>query len=130
MTFTAASRDFGYFTYLDDNAQSWNKKGDATWGAAAASGGTAFGTHPMWQTNNHGHHVRSALFQDSTTGRVFKGIVYTPTAFAALTIGTSTVSVKVPGLETAIVYTCIAKSPEKQRGARTVRTLTEATAAS
>jgi hypothetical protein len=61
-------------------------------------------------------HVRRAIYRDPTTFRTFSGTVYTPAAYAALTIGTATFDVTVPDSATAVTYTLVAKVPEKIMG--------------
>lgn len=102
-----------YYTYTDDQAVAWNVLGDTAWGAAAASGGTAAGAHPAWGRMTRRRHVRYVVFQDPTSFRTRKLVVYTVAAFAALT-SASTLAVQLPGASTTVSYALIAKIAEKQ----------------
>jgi hypothetical protein len=57
--------------------------------------------------------VRYIVATDAITFRKVKFIVYTPTAFAAISAG-STIAVQVPGLATTINYTVSQKIAEKK----------------
>jgi hypothetical protein len=105
------------FTYVDDNAQSWNKRGELDAIRNAVDGSTAFGAHPNWGRESRRHSVRKAIYTDGTTFRTKTCIIYTPTAFAALTPGTSTLSFMVEGETVAVVYTLAKKVAERQPAA-------------
>ena len=121
----AEQKNFDLFTYVDDNAQSWNKRGEADAIRNAVDGSSAFGAHPGWGRETPRHRVRKAIYQDGTTFRTKTIIVYTPTAFAALTVGTSTLSFKVEGNAAAVVYTLASKVGEKQPSAKAARQLAD-----
>lgn len=121
----ADQKNFQLYTYLDDNGQSWNKRGELDATRNAVDGSTAFGAHPAWGRESPRHRVRKAVYMDSTTFRTKTIIVYTPTAFAALTPGTSTLSFHVEGETTAVVYTLASKIPEKQPSAAGSRQLAD-----
>ncbi len=110
----AEQKNFGLFTYLDDNGQSWNKRGELDAIRNAVDGSTAFGAHPAWGAESRRHRVRKGIYQDPTTLRTKTIIVYTPTAAAALVPGTSTLSFKVEGNTAAVVYTYEGLIPEHQ----------------
>jgi hypothetical protein len=119
--------NFNTFTYVDDNAASWNVRGEDSSILNAVNGSTAFGGHPHWPRESRRFHVRKARYVDSTTFRSKTIIVYTPTAFAALTVGTSTLALHVPGNTATVTYTLAAKIPERQPGAAASRQLTDHT---
>jgi hypothetical protein len=121
----AAQKNFQLFTYVDDSAQSWNKRGEADAIRNAVDGSAAFGAHPNWGRESRRHSVRKAVYQDGTTFRTKTIIVYTPTAFAALTPGTSTLSFMVEGEATAVVYTLAHKVAERQPAAASARQLAD-----
>jgi hypothetical protein len=121
----AQQKNMGLFTYLDDNAQSWNKRGELDAIRNAVDGSTAFGAHPNWGRESKRHSVRKAIYQDGTTFRTKTIIVYTPTAMAALTTGTSTLSFMVEGEATAVVYTLAKKVGERQPSAAAARNLAD-----
>jgi hypothetical protein len=121
----AQQKNMQLFTYLDDNAQSWNKRGELDAIRNAVDGSTAFGAHPNWGRESRRHSVRKAIYSDGTTFRTKTCIIYTPTAFAALTTGTSTLSFMVEGEATAVVYTLAKKVAERQPSAQSARNLAD-----
>lgn len=121
----AQQKNFQLFTYLDDNAQSWNKRGELDSIRNAVDGSAAFGAHPNWGRESRRHSVRKAIYSDGTTFRTKTIIVYTPTAFSALTVGTSTLSFMVEGEATAVVYTLAKKVAERQPSAQAARNLAD-----
>lgn len=121
----ADQRNYNTFTYLDDNAASWNVRGEDNTVLAAVNGATAFGGHPHWPAQAKRYHTRKAVYTDGTTFRTKTIIVYTPTAFAAITVGTSTLALHVEGLTGTVTYTCSAKIPERQPGAHAARQLAD-----
>lgn len=121
----AAQKNMGLFTYLDDNAQSWNKRGELDAIRNAVDGSAAFGAHPNWGRESKRHSVRKAVYQDGTTFRTKTIIVYTPTAMAALTTGTSTLTFMVEGEATGVVYTLAKKIGERQPAAAAARNLAD-----
>jgi hypothetical protein len=88
-------------------------------------GSTAFGAHPAFGAETPRHRVRKAVYQDPTTFRTKTIIVYTAAAFAALTVGTSTLSFKVEGNTAAVVYTLAALIDEKRPSAAAARNLAD-----
>jgi len=121
----AQQKNFQLFSYLDDNAQTWNKRGEADSIRNAVDGSTAFGAHPNWGRESRRHSVRKAIYSDGTTFRTKTCIIYTPTAFSALTVGTSTLSWMVEGETVAIVYTLAKKVAERQPSAQSARQLAD-----
>ncbi len=106
-------RNFNYFSYdSDDASTSFCIRGDAAWGANADSGGSACAGEPAYGRATARRHPRYAVFRDPTTFRTFKSVVYTPAAFAALTIG-DTLAVSLPGSATPQNYTLVQKINEK-----------------
>jgi len=106
-------RNFGYFSYDSDDATSYCLKADADWGGSAGSGGTACAGEPAYGRATTRRSPRYAIFRDPTTFRTLKGVVFTPAAYAALTVGTSTYSVTYPGSATPQSYTLVKKVPER-----------------
>ena len=116
----ANQRNFEVFSYVDDNAAVWNKRGTLDTSLNAIDGSTALTAgQPLW-INTKRKRARMAVFQDPTTFRTVHAVIYTPAAFAALT-GASTINVNVPGETAAVTYTLSEKIPEKQPVARTTR---------
>jgi hypothetical protein len=109
----ANQRNFQYFTYVDDNGTSWNKKGvlDAAVNALDGSAALTSGA-PVWEDGGR-FRTRKATFLDGTTGRTVEYTIYTAAAFSALT-SASTLAVSVPGEATAVTYTLSRKTAEKQ----------------
>jgi hypothetical protein len=111
-------KNFSYFAYLDDNAANWNVKGEDGGALSAVDGHTTNYTHPVWQGQKDArNHPRYVVAVDPTTFRSIRGIVYTPTAYAAIDIG-DTISVQVTGLATNVDYTVTDKIAEKKRNAK------------
>jgi len=113
--------NYNLFTYVDDNGASWNKRGEDNTVLAAVNGATAFGAHPTWPSASRRYHVRSIIYQDPTTFRTKRVIFYTAAAFAAITTGTSTLAIHVPGNTAAVTYTARIKVAEKQPGVGAAR---------
>ncbi len=121
----ADQKNFGLFTYVDDNSQSWNKRGELETVRNAVDGSTAFGSHPAWGAESPRHRVRKGVYQDGTTFRTKTIIIYTAAAAAALTPGSSTLSFHVEGEATAVVYTYEGLIPEKQPKAKAAQNLAD-----
>lgn len=117
--------NFQVFSYVDDNAAVWNKRGELDAAVNALDGSTALTAgKAMWPAASRRYHTRYAIFQDPTTFRTKRVIVYTAAAFAALT-GASTLNVNVPGNVAAVSYTLIEKVAEKQPVAHSTRQLAD-----
>ncbi len=121
----ADQRNYNLFTYVDDSAASWNVRGEDSTILAAVNGATAFGGHPHWPRNSPRFHTRKARYVDATTFRSKTIIVYTPTAFAALTVGSSTLALHVEGETATVTYTLAAKVPERQPSSAAARQLAD-----
>jgi hypothetical protein len=115
--------NFGLFTYVDDNGVSWNKRGEDNSIINTIDGSSAFGGHPRWPKETRRFHTRKARYVDATTFRSKTVVIYTVAAYAALTTGTSTLALHVPGETATVTYTLAEKIPEKQPGASAVRQL-------
>ncbi len=117
--------NFGLFTYVDDNGVSWNKRGEDNAAINTIDGSSAFGGHPHWPAENRRFRTRKVRYVDSTTFRSKQVVIYTAAAYAAITVGTSTLALHVPGETATVTYTAAAKIPEKQPGASAVRQLAD-----
>ena len=107
-------RNFDYFLYTsDDEATDFCIRSDDDWGNNADSGGAACtGAEPAYGRATTNRHPRYAIYRDPTTFRTFRGVVFTPTAYAALSIG-DTLAVTYPGSATPQNYGLVRKVPEK-----------------
>lgn len=106
-------KNFKYFLYVDDNADEWNVRGEDGGALTAVDGHAAFdATKPVFGRMTRRRHVRYVVYQDAVTLRTVKGIVYTPTAYAAISPG-DIVAVQVTGLATTVNYTVASKIAEK-----------------
>jgi len=103
----------GWSDYLDDQAAHWSVRGEVGGPAAAIDGHATVGTAPAFGRMTKRRHVRYAEWTDATTFRKTRTIIYTPTAFAAISVG-DTVSVPLQGVATSATYTLSALIPEKQ----------------
>lgn len=118
-------KNFSYFTYVDDNATTWNVRGEDGGAGSGVDGHAALtGGAPVWGLNTTRRHVRMVEATDPTTFRKVRFIVYTPTAFAAIS-GGDTIAVQVAGLATTVNYTVSAKIAEKQPIAAAARHLAD-----
>ena len=125
MPTTAAQRNMGYQKYLDDQGNEWNVFGEIGGFAAGVDGHVALdNTKPTFGRQSRNRHVRYAVYQDNTTFRKLRFIVYTPTAYAALGAG-ATLNVKVPGDTANVEYTLLQKIGERQPFANPARTLAD-----
>jgi hypothetical protein len=116
-----------YYNYLDDNGQAWSKFGSNDAACAAINGAAAFvAGSRVWPRQTKKYRAREAIFQDPQTFRTARCIVYTPTAFNAIT-GTSTLAVNVPGETATVTYSLSQKVPEKQPVAKASRQLADHT---
>lgn len=107
-------KNFSYFTYVDDNGTTWNVRGEDGGAGTAVDGHAALTAGaPVWGRQTTRRHVRYAEATDPTTFRKVRFIVYTPTAFNALT-GGQDIAVLVEGLATTVNYDLSAKIAEKQ----------------
>lgn len=119
-------KNFSYFTYVDDNGDTWNVRGEDGGSGSAVDGHAAFTAGaPVWGRMTKRRHVRYVEATDPTTFRKEKFIVYTPTAFAAIS-GGDTIAVQVEGLATTVNYSVSAKIPERQPIAGASRHLADA----
>lgn len=116
-------KNFDNFLYVDDNAVSWTKRGEAG-GAGDGIDGHATNTGaPMWIDTSR-RRARTLTAYDATTFRTIRPIIYTPTAFAAVDIG-DTIAVQVAGLATTVNYTVSGKNAEKQPKVQVSRKLAD-----
>lgn len=106
-------RNFGLQDYVDDNATSYSVRGEIGGAFSGVDGHAATYAFPAWGKMTKNRHVRYVVATDNVTFRTVKGIVYTPTAFAAIDIGDA-IAVTVPGLATTVEYTVSQKIGEKQ----------------
>lgn len=121
----AVQKNFSYFQYVDDNGSNWSVRGEKGGALTAVDGNAPFDeADPVWGAQTKRRHVRYVEYQDPTTFRTVRGIVYTPTAFGAIARG-DIVAVYVPGLATTVNYTVKAKIAEKQPFAGAARNLAD-----
>jgi hypothetical protein len=105
-------KNFDNFLYIDDNGDNWTKRGESG-GAFSGADGHATGTgDPTWIESAR-MRVRRVIAQDPTTFRTAMGIIYTPTAYAAISLG-DVIAVQVEGLATTVNYNVVKKVGEKQ----------------
>jgi hypothetical protein len=120
----ANQRNSNLFTYVDDNGDTWNKRGpiDAAINAVDGSSALTAGA-PLW-LDGKARRARRAVFFDPTTFRTVSFPVFTAAAYNALT-SASTLAVNVPGEVAAVTYSLAAKDPEKVRVSKTSRNLAD-----
>lgn len=94
----------GWFTYVDNNGTSWNKQGKIDTACQAIDGSAAAVVgQEDYPAATRRRHARYAVFTDPTTFRQARCIIYTNTAFQALT-GSSSLAVHVPGETATVTY--------------------------
>lgn len=116
------SINFANFTYVDDDGISWNKRGQSGGPASGVDGHAAPGANQAWRDRGRRQRARAVVFVDDTdvtggrtpTFRTITAPIYTPTAFAAVVLNTTTVTVPVPGLATSVTYNARRKLAEKK----------------
>jgi hypothetical protein len=118
----ADQRNMNLFTYVDDNAVSWNKRGEDASPASAVDGHAVFGAHPNWGKETPRHSVRKIKYQDPTTFRTKTPIFYTSAAYNLVALG-DIIAVHVPGNVATVNYAAVKKIPERQPGAAAARQL-------
>lgn len=104
--------NFSLYTYVDNNGVSWNKRGEKEGVRQAVDGSAAAGGNPAFIETRR-HRVRKIVYQEATTFRTKTVIFYTAAAWAAITLGSSTLTFVIPGTATGIVYTASSKLEEK-----------------
>lgn len=113
----ADQRNFGLFTYVDNDAVSWNKRGEVEAVRQAVDGNAAAGAHQLWKDGGR-YRSRKIIYQDPTTFRTKTVVFYTAGAFAAIVLRTDTLSFPVEGEVAAVEYTAVAKVAERKPGQR------------
>jgi hypothetical protein len=123
----ASQQNFQYFSYVDNDGVTWNKRGSNDPDCGAIDGRAAFsavaGT-PIWDRESRKMHTRKAVFQDPTTFRTKRCIIYTAAAQAAIS-GATTLAVIIPGEVAAVTYNLSAKIDEKKPVAKASRNLAD-----
>lgn len=120
----ANQRNTNMFHYTDDNGTSWNARGEIDTAVNAIDGSSPLSAGaPVWIDTKR-RSTRKAVFYDPTTFRTKRVVVFTATAFSAIT-GSSTLAVNVPGETTAVTYSLSQKIPERQPVAKTSRNLAD-----
>ncbi len=109
----ADQRNFGYSVYVSDNGQNYCLKADANMIATAGLGGAACTNQPPYGRASLRRQPRKAIYRDPTTFRTITTPVFTPTAYGALVVGTSTVAKHVEGETATVTYTLVKLVPEK-----------------
>jgi hypothetical protein len=117
-------RNFQLQDYTDDNAVQYSVRGEVGGAFAGVDGHASTFAFPAWGKMTKNRHVRYVVATDNVTFRTVKGIIYTPTAFAAIGIG-DTIAVTVPGLATTVNYTVSQKIGEKQPAVHAARMLAD-----
>jgi hypothetical protein len=116
-------KNFNLFTYVDDNALTWNVRGEDGGAGSAVDGHAPFTPGaPRWERQSARQHIRHVIAQDPTSFRTIQFPVYTPTAYAAITIG-QVIGVDVAGLATPVDYDVTRKVAEAQAGQQSARQL-------
>lgn len=118
-------KNFSYFDYLDDNGAHWQVRGEDSGALSAIDGHATDHTQPAFGKVTRLRHPRYAEFTDAATFRKVRGVIYTPTAFAAISPGDTITPAQAPGSATTITYTLSAKIPERMPLPATSRHLSD-----
>jgi len=113
----ADQKNFGLFTYTDNDNVAWNKRGEVEAVRQAVDGSTASGAHQIWRDGPR-QRSRKIVYQDAATFRTKTVIFYTAAAYAAIGLQSSTLTFPVEGEVAGVVYTAVAKIPERKPGQR------------
>lgn len=106
--------NFVYSDYVSDDGRTYSLRTISAWAAAAASGGTSSSTNPLYGRESRRRSVRKVRFIDAAVpGRSVTLPVFTPTAYAAITVGTTTFARGVRGEAAAVTFTADKKIPER-----------------
>jgi hypothetical protein len=105
-------KNFENYKYVDDNGVEWTKRGEKEAARQAIDGSAAQDGDPWWFDGPR-KRARSVTFQDPTTFRTKKVIIYTAAAYAAIDLG-DTVDFFIEGSDTAVTYTAVGKNAEYQ----------------
>lgn len=116
------SINFAYFTYIDDDGDTWDKRGESGGPATAVDGHAAPTGALVWEDRGTRQKARKIKYVDDTdvtggrtpTGRGVRPIFYTAAAFAAVAKG-DIIAVPVPGAATSINYYARVKYGEKKQ---------------
>lgn len=109
-----AADNFVYSDYVSDDGNTYSVRTISTWASLALSGGTSTSAHTQYGRESKRRSVRKFRFVDATVpGRFVTLPVFTPTAYAAGTVGTSTMTRSVRGVATAVTFTLDKKIPER-----------------
>jgi hypothetical protein len=105
-------KNFENFLYVDDNGDSWTKRGEIGGDASTVDGHASGDGHPTW-IDSARMRARRIIYQDPTTFRTVSPLFYTSAAFAAVALG-DIIAVQVEGLATTVNYGAVKKIAEKQ----------------
>jgi hypothetical protein len=108
-----SAKNFSLYTYTDNSGQAWNLRGEKDTVRNAVDGNTAAGAHPAYGRTTSRKSPRKIVYVDLTTFRTKSVIFYTAAAFAAITLGSSTLSWPIEGEVAAVVYTASKAIPER-----------------
>jgi hypothetical protein len=106
-------RNFGLQDYVSDDGNTYSVRGETGGAFSGVDGHAATYAFPAYGRKTLHRSPRSVTAQDSVTFRTVTGIIYTPTAFAAISLG-DTIAVTVPGLATTVNYTVSGFNAEKR----------------
>lgn len=109
----ADQRNFGYSQYVSDDGTTYCLKADANMIALSGLGGAACSGNPAYGRATTRRSPRKAIYVDPATFRTLTTPVFTASDYAALTVGTSTVAVHVPGETATVTYTLKKKVAER-----------------
>jgi hypothetical protein len=117
-------KNFENYLYVDDNAVEWTKRGEVMVATTAIDGHAAQTGKPTW-IDGPRMRARSITWQDPTTFRSVRSLIYTAAAFAAIDLG-DVIAVPVAGLATTVNFAAVKKNAERQPARANSRKLLDA----
>lgn len=105
--------NYAYASYESDDGDSYCIKANAADTTNTDLGGAACTTEKPYGAVTKRRSPRRAIFRDGTTFRTHTAIVFTSTAYAALTVGSDSVSLHIPGNTATAEYLLVKKVPER-----------------
>ena len=112
---TATQRNFNYSQYLSDDGTTYCLKASQEWISAAGNpgGSAACSANPAYGRATRRRAPRKVIFREPTTFRTVTVPVFTPTAYSAIDVGSTTLAVFIPGETGSVTYTAVKKIPER-----------------
>jgi hypothetical protein len=111
----ATQRNFNFSQYVSDDGTTYCLKASQEWISAAGNpgGSVTCSGNPAYGRATTRRSPRKVVYRDATTFRTVTVPVFTPTAYAAISVGSSTLPIMIPGETGSVTYTAVKKVPER-----------------